>query len=336
VRVILHGSIQRGPWEEPGSWWRRTDPFLNENWFTVFPAAWGDAPWWQYRQVENLEGILRELRREYDLDENRAHLMGLSDGGTGTFFQALKDTTPWASFCPFIGHPNVLNHEASQADGQFYAVNLRNKPLWVANGLEDPLYPAEEVSLYLDLFRRAGARIVYRPQEGGHDVRWWPGEAAQIRAFQDQNPRVALPDTLVWETDRVDRYARAHWLILEELGAVGGEAELVDENVLRLPEGFSPREARAFPRERASGRVELVRSGNHVDARTRGVRRFRLLLSADQFDLDRPIQVEVNGRMAFEGRLSRDATTLFHWAILDEDRRMLFDAELEIAVPETE
>src|SRR5262249_42673220 len=44
-------------------------------------------------------------------------------------------------------------------------------------------------------------------------------------------------------------------------------------------------------RERDSGRVDLVRSGNQVDTKTRGVAAFTLLLSPDQFDLTRPITV---------------------------------------------
>ena len=36
------------------------------------------------------------------------YLTGTSDGGTGAFFMAFKDTTPWASFLPLIGDMTVL------------------------------------------------------------------------------------------------------------------------------------------------------------------------------------------------------------------------------------
>ena len=53
-----------------------------------------------------------------------------------------------------------------------------------------------------------------------------------------------------------------------------------------------PGEADAmFPRQRESGRVDLVRTGNRVEAKTRGVGAFTLLLSPDQFDLSRPVTV---------------------------------------------
>jgi len=62
------------------------------------------------------------------------------------------------------------------------------------------------------------------------------------------------------------------------------------------------------------------------------VARFRLLLSPDQFDLTRPVTVVVNGRTVFEGTVQKDLRTLFKWAARDDDRTMLFGAELSIAV----
>ena len=54
-----------------------------------------------------------------------------------------------------------------------------------------------------------------------------------------------------------------------------------------------------------SGRVDLVRRGNTIDAETRGVTHFTLLLSPDQCDFAQPIHVTVNGRPAFDGRSRR-------------------------------
>ena len=87
-----------------------------------------------------------------------------------------------------------------------------------------------------------------------------------------------------------------------------------------------------FPRTQPSGRVDLVRVDNTVTARTRGVASFTLLLSPDAFDLSRPVRVVVNGRVAFEGRVERSLATLMKWAARDNDRTMLFGAELQVKV----
>ena len=83
-----------------------------------------------------------------------------------------------------------------------------------------------------------------------------------------------------------------------------------------------------FPPQRDSGRVDLVRAGNTVKATSRGVGAFTLLLSPDQFDLNRAVTVVVNGRTAFEGPVQKNVGSLLKWAARDNDRTMLFAAEL--------
>jgi hypothetical protein len=65
----------------------------------------------------------------------------------------------------------------------------------------------------------------------------------------------------------------------------------------------APNKRFMFEHRRQPGRVDLVRTGNLVEARTSGVRRFTLLLSPDQFDFSQPVRATVNGRTAFDARV---------------------------------
>ena len=85
-----------------------------------------------------------------------------------------------------------------------------------------------------------------------------------------------------------------------------------------------------FPRRKPSGRVDLERSGNLVEARTHGVKAFTLLLSPSKFDFSRPVKVVANGRTVFEGVLEPKVDTLLKWAARDNDRMMVFGAELHV------
>lgn len=85
-----------------------------------------------------------------------------------------------------------------------------------------------------------------------------------------------------------------------------------------------------FTHSRPSGRVDLTRAGNTVTATTRRVSAFTLLLSPDQFDLAQPITVIADGRKVFEGTVTPSVQTLLKWAAKDNDRTMLFTAELPI------
>ena len=327
VRVLLHGGIAQPAWRRDGSWWKQTERLAREDVIVVFPAGWNEARWWQESQVDNLAGILRELRRDYNLDENRASLLGVSDGGTGAYFQAFRAPTPWASFVPLIGHPAVLSNPATRAEGQLHVTNLRNRPFLAINGGKDRLYPSRNVRPFAEFFQSKGVdfELVDR-EESGHTVAWWPEEAARIDRFLDEHPRQPLPDRLTWEVERTDRDHRLHWLVMDELG------EVDVESVLDEPDR-SGRSRPLFPQEKASGRVDLVRTGQRVEVRTRGVRRFSLLLSPDQFDFEKPIHVITNGRESFHGRVTSEVATLLEWAFEDQDRTMLFGARLEIQVP---
>jgi predicted peptidase len=140
--MVLHGSTRRAAWGENEQHRRRLDPFRSEDAITVFPAAWDEAMWWSDRQIANLAAILDDLRARYHIDTNRCTLTGVSDGGTGTFYHALRAPTPWAAFLPLIGHPWVLGNPEEEADGDIFAANLSGRSLMVINGADDPLYPA--------------------------------------------------------------------------------------------------------------------------------------------------------------------------------------------------
>lgn len=69
-----------------------------------------------------------------------------------------------------------------------------------------------------------------------------------------------------------------------------------------------------------------------MEATTRGVTEFTLLLSPGQFDFGQPIKVTTNGHGAFEGRVEKSVATLLQWAARDNDRTMLFGAEVKVRV----
>ena len=251
-------------------------------------------------------------------------------------------------------------------------------------------------------------------------MNWWDEESPNVDAFLVAQNRRPLPDRLVWETESADRFNRAHWLVITELGRVDGETEFDDFNeiggaVPQAPLGFNmigeletgvgvqlvdilpesmadaaglqagdilvemngvivgnvatlrtavqtppegpgfpvtvqrdgerlsfvlmpvetgeaPPLRQAFPRPDASGRAQLVRNDNDIEVVTRGVRRYTLLLSPEQFDFTRPVRVTTNGVESFAGMVEPDPETLLRWAARDRDRTMLFGAELDIEV----
>ena len=316
VAFYLHGGVSRPDPGPGGGWWRNYDEVLGHDRIAVVPLSWNESYWWQASQVENLRGILSDLKRAYNVDENRVYVFGRSDGGTGVYFLGFRDVTPWAAFLPFIGYPGVLLNTRTGTDGQMHLGNLTNKPLFIVSGETDRLYPARLMAPFLDTFQRAGVDFVFTAKPGGHNTRWWPEETENVERFIEANPRDPHPQRVLWATERTDRYNRAHWMVIDELGPIlgdGGRGALA-----------------ALTADGLGGIVQAVRDGNTVTVDAYHVRRFTVLISPDAFDIRSPIRVIANGEVAFEGMAQPSMETLRKWAASDEDRTMLYAAEVTV------
>jgi acetyl esterase/lipase len=325
VRFQLHGGVMRPSNQPRGD--GTIGALAGDEQLYIIPYAWADAPWWGEEQLDNLSAILDTVKRTYNVDENRVAVAGVSDGGTGAFYIAMRNTTPFASFLTLNGNMLVLRSEDIRA-GDLFPNNLRNKPWFVVNGGRDPLYPASSVGPYLDHLKTKGVDLVYKPQPNGvHNTAWWPEVKDSFEAFVRNHPRKPLAETVTWETNGKPIDNRAGWLVIDKLAPRGrNEPDLPDVNLLN---DVGPM---IFDNTHPSGRVDLVRSGNTVTATTRGVAEFTLLVSPDAFDLSQPVKVEANGRTVFNGRVEPSVATLLKWAARDNDRTMLFVAELRISL----
>jgi hypothetical protein len=328
VRFQLHGGVGRTNDNKPRGT-GEIGALAGAEQIYVLPYAWNDEPWWTADQLLNLDAIVDSLKRTYNIDESRIVLSGVSDGATGAYYIATRDTTPFAGFLPLNGFYMVLSNSEID-DGHIFLNNLRNKPFFVVNGGEDPLYPISAVEPFTKHLIGGGVVIDYHPQpDGQHNTRWWPEVKDPYEKFVADHPRDPNPSTLTWETNDLTRN-RAHWLVIDELGNPPGQAaELPDLNYMNDAES----QGVLFRRAKNAGRVDLVRTGNTVQAVTKGVSAFTLLLAPDKFDLSQPVKVVANGHEVFNGRVPPNLQTLLKWAARDNDRTMLYAAELKIRLP---
>jgi predicted esterase len=327
LRVQLHGGVGRpspnaqppGRQTAPGG--RTPNRIEGEKQIYLHPSGWIAAQWWDEEQVDNILRAVDTLKRKYNIDESRVYLTGISDGATGVYYIALKEPNPWSSYLPLNGSLAVLRNPDNGADGEMHGNNFINAPLYVVNGENDPLYPVAQVEPHIAWLKKMGVNVTFRPQAGAvHNTAWWPAERAPFERFGHDHPRAAHPPALSWETERVDRFNRNRWLVINELRADESRATALTDP------GF-------FRHTKRSGRVDIRRKGNSFDAIVRDVAAFTLLLSPDAIDFTRPVVVTVNGKQAFSGTVKKDPVTVMRWAARDNDRTALYEAELKIAVP---
>lgn len=300
--------------------------YQSREYITVYPYAYDEAPWWSDVQMTHILKILRELKHRYNVNENEVYLEGVSDGGTGSFYLANYNSTYWASFVSLIGNISGLKGLASK---QTYVSNLRNKPFFIINTEDDHMFNSAHILLYTHLLNKAQLNMKFSMlKKEGHDLTWYPQYKDSIQAFLDKNVRNPYPNKIYWESEFEANSNRHHWLVLNKLGTASSESIIEDIN--RLP-NLAP----MFKRDSVSGRVEIEKTKNIVNVKTRGVLQYTLLLSPESFDFDQPIKVITNNRVSFEGIVEGDLKTLFKWAIIDNDRTMLFAKELVINVDQT-
>jgi predicted esterase len=337
VRVQLHGGVSRPASTTLGgasleeeeaaqggrapnlSRQRRENRIRGENQIYIHPNGFAGSEWWHAHQVENILRLVETIKRRYNVDESRIYLTGVSDGGTGVYYMAMKHPTVWSSFLPLNGSIKVLSNPSIRADGEMFAGNLVNRPFYIVSGEKDHLYPAADVATHVQAFTQLGVPLVFRRQNAGHDTSWWPFERSQFENFVKQKPREAHPARVSWQTERVDRFNRADWLVIDKLGMGTMDTD------------FEPLDL--FDHRRASGRVDIVRDGNTFTAEARGTREFTILLSPDAIDFSRQVIVRVNGRGVFDAVVQRDPAVVLQWAARDNDRTRLYGAEVKITVP---
>ncbi len=409
LRVQLHGGVGRPDATPRGNGIGALAGDVEQ--IYLLPTAWAEAEWWTDAQLDNLRVLLDSVKRTWNVDENRVVLSGVSDGGTGTYYVSMRDSTPFGAFLPLNGAIPVLRNRSMRVDGELFMHNMVNKPFFIVNGGLDPLYPTSLVEPFVKQMQAGGGVVAWLPQPNAvHNTAWWPELKGQYETFVREHARTPYPDSLTWESDLSASTGRSHWLVIDELApfrkdevslpdinervgppqpdfgvrvngaritsvASGSNADsfgLVPGDIVErigarvVPRGMdvtdlldliepgtaitltvtrgtetrdlkgtyspvaTPRRIPFFVHAKPSGRVDLKREGNTITLTTRRVGVLTLLLSPDQFDFSKPVRVVADGRTVFEGAVKTDLATLLKWAARDNDRTMLFGAELQI------
>lgn len=330
VKVFLHGLVsttnKRGFIDEIID--QKSTTFEKRAYISVYPAGWKNSMWWTESQLENLVNIIGHLKQTYNIDENRVHLAGMSDGGTGVFYMANTHPTPWASFFPYLANIGGLNALSKR---QVYASNFENRPFLIVNAEKDHVFPPKIVIPYMELLRRAGIVMNFHMlKDAGHDMFWFPRVKNKVIKFVNKQLRQPFPDQLYWETETTQKHQRIHWLCIDQLTKTPEEQErLVGINtILNYKRAM-------FRRELMSGRVFVEKKGNEVNITSQNVATLTLLCSPDHFDFARPVKVVANKALVYEGKLKPSVKTLLKWHAIDDDRTMLYAAELKVKINQT-
>ncbi len=186
----------------------------SKDYILVYPQSKSDCMWWDEPGYEIVHGILRYLKTQLNIDDDRVYVTGGSDGGSGSYHFALTRPSEFGAFVPIIGMMSVGSFMTNQGA---YVVNLANRPIFAANTDKDKLYPAKEMRKYVSLALDAGADIIYKEFNGfGHDEVCIEGDLEFTYDFLKRHPRDPFAPHITWEAEK-SIYGDCDWLSIARI-----------------------------------------------------------------------------------------------------------------------
>jgi hypothetical protein len=275
---------------------------------------------WLYQQ-QAFETILREVamvKSLYNVDDNKVYVGGHSNGGSGAFWFAVNQPSAFASFF-------ALNYLPKTYFGNTILKNLANeRPFYGISGSEDTTFPLATVNSIYEFGVRNGANWTNFVRKGSHTLPF--DESGSIDfifdtlAIQSRNP---FPKKINWETDNV-KNGRNLWLAITELDTLAARADWHQTLNPEVTQGGKTAEIN-FNKNK-SGAVIATADGNTISLQTSRVKRIKLYISADMFNLGEQIKIIVNGKKYLNFKLNPNKST-----ILEEFLRQKTEASLCLA-----
>jgi len=138
----------------------------------VSPQCPKDKWWSDSEQLLFLNALLDEIIAEYDVDQSRIYLTGLSMGGFGTWALAIERPERFAAIAPVCG-----------GGMKFLTSRLKNVPTWVFHGEDDNVVPLSYSESMVDALKLAGGdvRLTVYPKVG-HDS--WRNAYADEKLYE--------------------------------------------------------------------------------------------------------------------------------------------------------
>lgn len=160
--IQLHGAGERGEGKED---LKIVETYgfseilrdMESNMVVVMPQC-PENTFWAAR-VESILLFAKQIIEEYNIDEDRVYLTGLSMGGYGTWFTAMACPDMFAAIAPMCG------------GGMAWNADVLKMPVWAFHGAEDTTVSPYQTDEMVAKLQKLGADVKYTRLDGvGHNV----------------------------------------------------------------------------------------------------------------------------------------------------------------------
>ncbi len=234
--VYLHGGVGRKDFVEDFDEYTQQlialfPQEVRDDWFFLFPQGNQNTMWWDLVGMENIKTQIRDLKKDYNIDDNKIYMTGFSDGGSASFHFALTDPNLFAAFYPFNGN-TVVGSSVTQKPA--YIANLQNRHLRAINTDEDGLYPSADMRLLMELSLQAGADLLYKEYWGiGHTFDYAEEDVPIMVQDMKNHSRDIFRSEIYWEYS-IPEFNRCDWLEITRLDTIESPAEWHKEYNIKM------------------------------------------------------------------------------------------------------
>jgi pimeloyl-ACP methyl ester carboxylesterase len=192
------------------------------------PFARGTAGY-QGIPEKDVYDVLADVKKRFNIDEDRTYLTGLSMGGGGTLWIGLTRPDIWAALAPVCPAP--------PAGTDKYMSNAFNLPMHFYHGDKDPAVPVAVSRDWVKKIKDLGGKVEYDEYPGVEHNSWenaYKDEA--VFEWFGQFKRNLFPDEVKFSTAQ-HKYNKAYWIRIDQLkaGTVSSlEAKFVTNNELTV------------------------------------------------------------------------------------------------------
>jgi poly(3-hydroxybutyrate) depolymerase len=188
----------------------------------VSPYARGTAGY-QGIPEQDVYDVLADVKKRFNVDENRTYLTGLSMGGGGTLWVGLTRPDIWAAIAPVCPAP--------PAGTMDLAGNAMNYPVHFFHGDKDPVVPVEGTRDWVAKMQELGVEVTYKEFVDVKHDSWVSAYDAGFIFDWFNQIRNPLPNEVKFSS-RFYKYNKAYWVQLDKMQS--GALADIDANFKKL------------------------------------------------------------------------------------------------------
>lgn len=308
-------------------------PTYSPNYITIYPMGTATINWMNTEVgFDMVNRIVKYLKSYLNIDDNKIHLIGHSNGAAGVFTYLVKFPSLYAGFYGMNTYPKVHI-------GGTFLKNGMTRHFYNFTTDKDYYYPPYAVKTIDSLGNSLG--VEWHTEMNKGYPHWFPSMNEALKSmekiFLDMQKRVRspFPQEIYFETDDV-HYGNSDWITITALDTFKNKAQWHKTENFIISEWMDnndfnktyKKEEFAFDYPRKSGVIKAIKKGNEFFIETSQVKAFQLKLNREMVDYQKNIVVFLNGKKVFSSKVKPDKNYTL-WNFRSQlDRKAVWENEL--------